>query len=182
MASAKISSGIDRNTSTRRIRISSTLPPRKPARLPMMMPIGHGDADDDQRQVERGAGAPDDAVEHVAAIVGGAERMAGRAGRRAGRAPVARHLVGVGRVRLGDDRREQRHADHQDDDDEADARWSGWRGRCAVSSSVRRKRTRSAESRTSSDLARSGLGCRPCVSPPARRGGRGRRRSRRRRG
>ena len=30
---------------------------------------GHGDADHDQRQLERGAGAPDDAVEHVAAVV-----------------------------------------------------------------------------------------------------------------
>ena len=39
MAKAKISSGIDRNTSTIRIRISSTLPPTMPAMLPMAVPM-----------------------------------------------------------------------------------------------------------------------------------------------
>ncbi len=39
MASAKISSGIDRKTSTSRISSSSTRPPRKPATLPTMTPM-----------------------------------------------------------------------------------------------------------------------------------------------
>jgi hypothetical protein len=39
MASAKISSGMDRKTSTRRISSSSTRPPRKPAMLPTTTPM-----------------------------------------------------------------------------------------------------------------------------------------------
>ncbi len=39
IARAKISSGMDRNTSTIRMRISSTLPPRNPARLPTATPM-----------------------------------------------------------------------------------------------------------------------------------------------
>ena len=76
-------------------------------------------ADNDDRQLQRQPRAPDHAVEDVASLVGGAERMSRRAGRHSHRRPVARHLVGVGHVRGGDPGREDRHAEHRDDDDEA---------------------------------------------------------------
>ena len=181
MASAKISSGMDRNTSTSRIRISSTRPPRKPARLPTMTPIIAAMLTTSERQVERRPGAPDHAVEHVAAIVGGAERVAGRAGRLARRAPVARHLVGVGRVRLGDDRRQEGHADHQDDDDEADHGRRVGQDACRPSSRPR-SGGRARRIRGLAAACRAALGMSTTPSLPARRGGRDRRRSRRRRG
>ena len=91
-------------TSVKRIRTKSAAPPKKPETEPDRHPDRHrdhhrGDADD-----ERDARAPDDAREHVAAQLVGAERKGGR--RPAGIAVSRRDRAG--RIVRREQRREQR--------------------------------------------------------------------------
>ena len=118
MASASISPGMACTASITRCSSMSSWPSQKPHARPMTMPDHRPDADREEPDPQRDAGAVDDAAEDVSADIVGPEGVRGAGARQADRG------IRVERIVRGNDVREDR-GQHHDRDQERGCRAEG---------------------------------------------------------